>query len=76
MGSNRYWQISIRSLHIDKLDIYVHLLSEKKLEPDHIKPNYRADALDSKLCYSKFSPAVMILGSRQSPTSDQDLNKG
>ena len=53
----------------------VHLLSDKQLEPDNIKPNYRADALDSKLCYSRFSPAVMVLSFRQSPPYNQDLNK-
>ena len=26
------------------------------------------------LCYSKFSPAVLVLGSRQSPLYNQDLN--
>ena len=51
-----------------------YLLSVKKLAPDHIKPTHRADLLDSTLCYSKFSPAVMVLGSRQSPLHNQDLN--
>ena len=31
-----------------------YLLSVKKLVPGHVMPTYRANALDSKLCYSKF----------------------
>ena len=51
-----------------------YLLTVTKLTPDHIKPTHRADALDPKLCYSEFSPALMVLGSRQFPVHNQDLN--
>ena len=51
-----------------------YLLSVEKLTPDHIKPTHRTDLLDSKLCNSKFSPVVKVLGSRQSPQYNQDLN--
>ena len=51
-----------------------YLLSVEKLAPGHIKSIQRADASDSKLCYSKFSPAVVVLGSRKSPLYHQDLN--
>ena len=51
-----------------------YLLCVKKLAPHHIKSTHGADALDSKLCYSNFLPAVMVLGSRQSSLYNQDLN--
>ena len=53
---------------------WFYLVSVKKPALDHIKPTHRADLLDSKLCYSKFSPAVMVLSSRRSPLYNQDLN--
>ena len=43
-----------------------YLLSVEKIASDDIKPTCRANALDSKLSYSKCSPPVMVLASRQS----------
>ena len=77
--SKRCFQ-NFKSLFMDKQIRYMHneslfcLHTVKKLPPDHIEPPHRADALDSKLCYSKFLPPLMVLGSRQSPLYNQDLN--
>ena len=51
-----------------------YLLCVEKLAPDHIKTTHRANASDSQLCYSKFSPAVVVLGSRQFPVYNFQLN--
>ena len=51
-----------------------YLLCAEKLAPDHIMSSHRADASGSKLCYSKLSPLVVILGSRQFSIYNQDLN--
>ena len=51
-----------------------YLICVGKLAPDHFKSLHRADALDSKLYYSKFLPVVVVLSSRQSPLHNQDLN--
>ena len=50
------------------------LLCVEKLAPDHIKSSHQAVASGSKFCYSKLSPVVVILGSRQSSLYNQDLN--
>ena len=70
VGSKRCCQIfellftdlEIRYMHNERLFC---LLSIKKLAPE---------VLDLKLCYSKFSPVVMVLGSRQSQLCKEDLN--
>ena len=68
-------KISSHCLQFKKLDICIMKgCFIKKFTPDHIKPTHRTDLLYSKLCYSKFSLAVMVLGSRQSPLYNQGLN--
>ena len=39
-----------------------YLLGVKKLAPGDIKPTHRAKTLDSKLCYSEYSPTMMVQG--------------
>ena len=52
----------INCSHINKLDICImkdcYLFCVGKLAPDHIKSTHGVDGSDSKLCHSKFSPAV------------------
>ena len=52
----------------------LYLLCVERLAPGHIKSTHQVHAADSKLCYSKFSHVVVVLGSRQSPLYNRDLN--
>ena len=51
-----------------------YLLCVEKLAPDHIKDSPPSQYIGLSIVLFKFSPAVVVLGLRQSPVYNQNLN--